>query len=72
VEGLGVTDGETFLRADDGAAFARSILALLADATLRARIAAAARLLVEERYSWSRIGRQFEAICLRALERHAG
>jgi glycosyltransferase involved in cell wall biosynthesis len=71
VEGLGVTDGETFLRADDGATFARSILALLADAALRARIAGAARRLVEDRYSWSRIGRQFEAICLRALELHA-
>ena len=69
IEGLAVTDGENFLRADDAEAFARSILALLADASMRVRIAGAARRLMEERFSWSRVGRQFEAICLRTLER---
>ena len=69
IEGLDVTDGETFLRADDAEAFARSILGLLDDASLRARIASAARRLMEERFSWSRVAAQFEAICLRALER---
>lgn len=68
VEGLGVTDGEHYLRGDDAPALARSILALMDDATMRARIAGAARRLVEERFSWSRVGRQFEAICLRTLE----
>jgi glycosyltransferase involved in cell wall biosynthesis len=69
VEGLDVTDGENFLRADDAAAFARAILGLMDDAAMRVRLAAAARRLMEERFSWSRVGRQFEAICLRTLER---
>ncbi len=72
VEGLDVTDGEHFLRADDAAAFARSILALMADASMRARIAGAARRLIEDRFSWSRVARQFEAICLGALEKRRG
>jgi glycosyltransferase involved in cell wall biosynthesis len=69
IEGLDVTDGEHFLRADNAGEFASAILALLADASMRARIAAAARRLMEDRFSWSRVAAQFEAICLRALER---
>jgi glycosyltransferase involved in cell wall biosynthesis len=69
VEGLDITNGEHFLRADDAAEFSRSILALLDDASLRSRIALAARRLMEARFSWSHVARQFEDICLRALER---
>jgi polysaccharide biosynthesis protein PslH len=69
VEGLDVTDGENYLCADDAAAFARCILALMDDAAMRARLAGAARQLMEDRFSWSRVARQFEAICLRTLER---
>jgi glycosyltransferase involved in cell wall biosynthesis len=69
IEGLDVTDGENFLRADDAEAFARSILALLDDASLRTRIADAARRLMEDRFSWSRVARQFEAICQETLAR---
>jgi polysaccharide biosynthesis protein PslH len=69
VEGLDVTDGENFIRADDAAAFARSILMLIGDAPMRARIAGAARRLMEDRFSWSRVARQFEAICERTRER---
>ena len=68
VEGLDVTDGVDFLRADNADEFAARILGLLTDASMRARIAGAARRLVEERFSWSRVADQFEAICLRALE----
>jgi glycosyltransferase involved in cell wall biosynthesis len=68
VEGLDVTDGENYLRADDAASFARSILTLMDDASMRVRLAAAARRLVEDRFSWSRVARQFEAICLRTLQ----
>ena len=64
IEGLDVTDGENFLRADDADTFARSIFALMDDASMRARIAAAARRLVEEWFSWSRVARRFEAICI--------
>ncbi len=72
VEGLDVTDGENFLRADSAEAFARQILALLADDAMRARVAGAARALMEDRFSWSRVARQFEAICDRALQRRHG
>ena len=69
IEGLDVTDSEHFLRADDAEAFARSILTLMDDAAMRDRIARAARRLMEDRFSWSNVARQFEAICLRALDR---
>lgn len=70
IEGLDVTDGQNFLRADNAQTFAQSILTLLDDAAMRARIANAARQLMEDRFSWSRVARQFEAICLQALERN--
>jgi len=69
IEGLDVTDGENFLRADSAEAFSRGILSLLDDATFRHRIAWAARRLMEERFAWKTVARQFEAICLGALER---
>jgi glycosyltransferase involved in cell wall biosynthesis len=69
IEGLDVADGEHFLRADSAAAFSDGILALLADASFRNRIAAAARRRMEERFSWQKVAAQFEAICLRTLER---
>jgi glycosyltransferase involved in cell wall biosynthesis len=65
VEGLDVTDGENFLKANDAEGFARSILMLLEDGLMRARIGRAARRLVEDRFSWLRVARQFEAICER-------
>jgi glycosyltransferase involved in cell wall biosynthesis len=69
IEGLDVTDGEHFLRADSADAFSRGVLALLDDAALRLRMAGAARGLMEQRFSWKSVAAQFEAICLTALER---
>jgi glycosyltransferase involved in cell wall biosynthesis len=69
VEGLDVRDGVEFLRADDAAAFATAILRFLGDGGLRAQVAGAARRLMEERFSWSRVAGQFETICLRAMGR---
>lgn len=69
IEGLEVTHGEHFLRADDAAEFASGILALLDDDAMRARIAGAARGLMAAKFAWSEVARQFEAICLRALDR---
>src|SRR6202042_3281631 len=43
IEGLDVTDGEHFLRADTSGAFSHGILSLLKDRALRTRIANAAR-----------------------------
>lgn len=70
VEGLDVTDQQHYLAADSAEDFARAILRLLDDAALRDRLARAARARVEERFSWAHVARQFEAICLRALESH--
>jgi glycosyltransferase involved in cell wall biosynthesis len=72
VEGLDVTDGEHFFRADNAGMFSGAILALLHDAALRLRIATAARHLIEARFSWAHVAAQFEAICLSALERRLG
>lgn len=69
VEGLDVVDGEHLLTADEPSAFAAAMLRLLDDAALRDRLAQAARALLEERFSWSHVARQFEAICQRAMER---
>ncbi|HEY4041486.1 MAG TPA: glycosyltransferase family 4 protein [Rhodopila sp.] len=69
VEGLDVADGSEFVQADGAAGFAEAILRLLADGSMRARIACGARRLVEERFSWAHVARQFEAVCLRAMER---
>ena len=69
VEGLDVVDGEHLLIADTAAAFAAAIDRLLAEPALRASLAVKARILVEERFSWAQVARQFEAICLRALGR---
>jgi glycosyltransferase involved in cell wall biosynthesis len=73
VEGLDVQPGEHYLAAgaDDPAAFAAAILRLLDDPGLAARLAEAARRRVEERFSWSHVARQFEAICLRAVASRA-
>jgi glycosyltransferase involved in cell wall biosynthesis len=69
IEGLDVTDGEHFLRADSAEAFSHGILALMDDAALRSRMAVAARYLMEQRFSWKNVAAQFEAICLDTLER---
>jgi len=70
VEGLDVAHEQHYLAADDAQDFADAILRLLDDAALRDRLARAARARVEERFSWAHVARQFEAICLRALEKH--
>jgi glycosyltransferase involved in cell wall biosynthesis len=57
-EGLAVTPGENILLADTAQGFAQATLRLLEDPELRARLARNARQLVQERYSWSRIGRR--------------
>jgi len=66
VEGLAVTDGADYLAADSAEAFAAAVLGLLDDAGRRAAIAAAARELVVQRFSWAQVTRRFEAICAAA------
>jgi glycosyltransferase involved in cell wall biosynthesis len=67
-EGLEVVDGEHLLIADEPEAFARAVLELL-DRPDRARtIAANARALVADRYTWPRIGRTLEQIIEAAVD----
>lgn len=67
VEGLPVRSGEHFLEAETPPAFADAVLALLADAALRRRLAVSARRLVEERFSHEAAARVFERHCLAVL-----
>lgn len=61
-EGLDVLPGEHLLIADDAAAFAAHVVALLSDPTLRARLSRAARALVETHYDWRILGPQFATL----------
>jgi len=69
VEGLGLEPEAQYLAADSAEDFARAICRLLRDLPARRRLAQGGRELLEARYGWDRIGRQFETICLDALER---
>jgi glycosyltransferase involved in cell wall biosynthesis len=55
-EGLAVTPGQDILVADEPAAFADAVVRSLRDPALRARLGAAGRALVEQRYRWEAIG----------------
>ena len=68
VEGLPVESGRHFVEADSAAAMADSILGLLGDRDLRARLSRDARSYVEENMSSRVAARAFEEICLRALD----
>ncbi len=66
-EGLPLVDGEHFIRADEPSDFARAVVALLGDPARRSALGAAGRKLVEERYSWSSVAREFETRCREAM-----
>jgi len=68
VEGLAVEPGRHLLVADDAEAFAAAVLRLLDEPALAAQLAAAARARLEERFAWSQVAAQFEAICGRAMK----
>lgn len=61
-EGLEVIPEENILIADGPTAFARQVVRLLGDGELRARLADNGRQLVEQRYSWTQIGKDFCAL----------
>lgn len=67
VEGLDLTENVHFVRSDDAAGFAESLVMLLNDAPRRSDLVRTARELVEARFSWSAVTRRFEKICLGAL-----
>src|SRR5690348_1648635 len=66
VEGLPLTPGMHFVQADDPAQFADSVVGLLGDPARRRALGGAGRSLVEQRYSWSHVAREFEARCAEA------
>ncbi|HSB80585.1 MAG TPA: glycosyltransferase family 4 protein [Candidatus Methylomirabilis sp.] len=59
-EGLPLVSGEHFVRADDPAEFARAVVSLLRDPARRRALGMAGRHLVEQRYSWAQVAREFE------------
>lgn len=64
-EGLPVEQGKNILLADAPVEFAHQVVRLLNDSSERSRLGSAARLLVEQNYSWSAITAQFEAALAR-------
>ena len=70
-EGLPMTPGQHFLQADSPEDFAKAVLALLEDVPRRRAIGEAGRRLVEARYSWAQVGREFERLCEEVASPHA-
>jgi len=58
-EGLPVRTGENILLADTPHDFARCVVSLLRDPKARMRLGESARVLVQEKYSWSRVAESF-------------
>lgn len=67
IEGLPVEHGEHLLVADDDAAFAENVVALLTDDQMRMAISRSARRSVEEEYGFRIAARVFERICLETV-----
>ena len=70
-EGLPIVPGEHFLQADSPADFTQAVVTLLKDPDRRRALGQAGRRLVEERYSWTQVTRQFEVHCEEVVARHA-
>ncbi len=62
-EGLPLSTGHHFVRSDDPADFALAVVSLMRDEGRRRSLGRAGRRLMEERYSWPRVARDFEARC---------
>jgi glycosyltransferase involved in cell wall biosynthesis len=70
VEGLALVPGREAVVADGPAEFAREVVSLLGDPERREALGVAGRRLVESRYSWTQVAREFEARCTEAVARH--
>jgi len=70
-EGLPIASERHFLQAESPSAFAQAVIGLLKDADRRRALGLAGRRLVEERYSWSQVTREFESHCQELVSRHA-
>jgi glycosyltransferase involved in cell wall biosynthesis len=62
-EGLPLVPGEHFLLADDPAEFAHAVVSLIRDGERRRQLGTMGRELVEARYSWRQVAREFETKC---------
>jgi sugar transferase (PEP-CTERM/EpsH1 system associated) len=60
--GLPVNNGKDIFLADTPEELARKVVLLLRDRTERARLGAAARRLVEQRYSWTSVAAEFDGV----------
>ncbi len=69
-EGLPVQSGENILLADTPKDFADAVISLFRDASQRRRLGNAARTLVEENYSWSKIAEGFSRVLDEVIARH--
>lgn len=67
-EGLPVRHGEEIEIADDAESFAKGTLKLLADAAAASRMAANARELMEQRFSWRFAASKFVELCQQAMD----
>jgi polysaccharide biosynthesis protein PslH len=70
-EGLPVVPGEHYVRAENPDEFAGAIVRLVKDPARRRALGEAGRRLVEERFSWGQVGRQFERHCEEIASSHA-
>lgn len=69
-EGIETTDGENILIADTPEQFAKNVLRLFSDDTLRRKLERNARRLAEERYAWQKIAVDLET-CYRQVNEGA-
>jgi glycosyltransferase involved in cell wall biosynthesis len=65
-EGLPLVPGKHFLRADDPREFAGAVLTLLRDPDRRRALGSEGRRLLEQRFSWPQVVREFEVRCQEA------
>jgi glycosyltransferase involved in cell wall biosynthesis len=70
-EGLELVSGRDAVIADGAADFARAVVSLLRDPQRREALGTAGRRLVEDRYTWTHVAREFETLCLDACVSHA-
>jgi glycosyltransferase involved in cell wall biosynthesis len=71
-EGIDGTDGTHMLAAAEPALFAEHVVRLIQDRNLSARLAAAGRRLVEERYAWASRAREFEQLYEHVIRERSG
>ena len=70
-EGLGLASGRDAVIADGPADFASAVVSLLRDPRRREALGTAGRRLVESRYTWTHVAREFETLCIDAFVHHA-